>query len=78
MNTDPNLTEGHNITVSVKLGERDHSSGTVTLQGHLYIPLSVVPVVAMVDHYLNLFEIRDDGYNALKRPFTIATKSVCF
>lgn len=61
MHTDPNLTEVSNITLSVTVAERDHSSGTVTLQGHLYIPPSVVVVIATLRPDATLKLTKDDG-----------------
>lgn len=61
MHTDPNLTEVRNITLSVTVAERDHSSGTVTLQGHLYIPPSVLVNIATLRPDLTLKLTNDDG-----------------
>lgn len=60
--SDPSFLEGSNITFkSVKVVERNHSSGQATLQGHLYIPLSVVVAIRSIHPTVSLKERIEGG-----------------
>ena len=62
MNSDPSFPEGLDIALkSVAVIERDHFTGHATLQGHLYIPLSVIIVIPRITVNLLRNKIVDDG-----------------